>query len=123
MPCIQVQQKIGYCPQFDALIESMTAREILTMFAHIRGVHTRQIKKTVDELLHHLMLEKYADKIVETYRYVSVISSFFLSTSVFKRKKFTLTCLCVYGSLSEFTGFMLSYKRQSSDRERKLFEK
>lgn len=63
----QIQQSIGYCPQFDALIESMTAREILTMFAHFRGVTFKQIPQTVDELLNHLMLEKYADKTVETY--------------------------------------------------------
>lgn len=63
----KIQREIGYCPQFDALIESMTAREILTMFAHLRGVRSKQTKQTVDELLRSLMLEQYADRTVETY--------------------------------------------------------
>lgn len=34
----KVYKCIGYCPQFDALLESLTAREILEIFALIRGV-------------------------------------------------------------------------------------
>ena len=29
---------IGYCPQFDSIIEVLTGREMLSLFAHIRGI-------------------------------------------------------------------------------------
>lgn len=34
----QVQKVIGYCPQFDALLDDMTARETLKMFSLLRGI-------------------------------------------------------------------------------------
>ncbi|CAI9722811.1 ATP-binding cassette sub-family A member 3 [Octopus vulgaris] len=63
----QIQRYIGYCPQFDALIECLTAREILNMFASIRGVPPKIIPQTVNDLIEELMLQKYADKQVKTY--------------------------------------------------------
>ena len=29
---------IGYCPQFDSIIDVLTGREMLSLFAHIRGL-------------------------------------------------------------------------------------
>lgn len=58
----QVQQNMGYCPQFDALIDQMTGRETLTMYARLRGVTEHQIKHVVNELLDVMTLRKYADK-------------------------------------------------------------
>ena len=46
-PYNQVQQRIGYCPQFDALIDLLTGRELLTMYARLRGVYESQIKHVV----------------------------------------------------------------------------
>ncbi|XP_052824141.1 phospholipid-transporting ATPase ABCA3 [Octopus bimaculoides] len=63
----QIQRYVGYCPQFDALIECLTAREILNMFALIRGVPQKIIPQTVNDLIEELMLQKYADKQVKTY--------------------------------------------------------
>lgn len=34
----QARQFIGYCPQFDALLPLLTAREHLELFAKIKGV-------------------------------------------------------------------------------------
>lgn len=34
----EVQKMIGYCPQFDALLDDLTARESLVMFSLLRGV-------------------------------------------------------------------------------------
>jgi len=34
----QVQRKIGYCPQFDALFDELTAREHLQLYSRLRGV-------------------------------------------------------------------------------------
>ncbi|OWF51665.1 ATP-binding cassette sub-family A member 3-like [Mizuhopecten yessoensis] len=57
-----VQQNLGYCPQFDSLIEQMTGRETLTMYARLRGVQEHQIKPVVNELLDIMTLRQYADK-------------------------------------------------------------
>lgn len=35
---LRVQQSIGYCPQFDALFDDMTAREHLELYTRLRGV-------------------------------------------------------------------------------------
>ncbi|XP_060066248.1 phospholipid-transporting ATPase ABCA3-like [Ylistrum balloti] len=58
----KVQQNLGYCPQFDALIDQMTGRETLTMYARLRGVQEQQIKGLVEELLYIMTLSQYADK-------------------------------------------------------------
>ncbi|XP_062578105.1 phospholipid-transporting ATPase ABCA3-like, partial [Saccostrea cucullata] len=63
----EVQQNLGYCPQFDALIDQMTGREILFMFARLRGVQEQYIDRVVMELIKVLMLEKYADRQCGTY--------------------------------------------------------
>ena len=31
-------QQVGYCPQFDAIIDHMTAQEMLELFARLRGI-------------------------------------------------------------------------------------
>jgi len=52
---------VGFCPQFDALIDQMTVRETLWMYARLRGIHTHDIARVVDKLIHQLTLDKYAD--------------------------------------------------------------
>ena len=59
---IQVQQHLGYCPQFDALIDQMTVREHLTFYARLRGVVEEQIPQVNEALIKTLLLEKHADK-------------------------------------------------------------
>ena len=39
---------IGYCPQFDSIIDVMTGREMLTLFARLRGMQPSQIKEEVN---------------------------------------------------------------------------
>ncbi|XP_019855200.1 PREDICTED: ATP-binding cassette sub-family A member 3-like [Amphimedon queenslandica] len=63
----EVQQRIGYCPQFDALIERMTGRELLTMFARLRGIPEPAIKGCVQTEIERLDLIKYANKRCGTY--------------------------------------------------------
>lgn len=31
-------QLFGYCPQFDALLEQLTGREMITLYSRLRGV-------------------------------------------------------------------------------------
>ena len=65
---LQVQQQLGYCPQFDALIEQMTVRETLRMYARLRGVKEEDIFPLVDALIQNLFLEQYKDKQAGTLR-------------------------------------------------------
>ncbi|KAJ7376779.1 hypothetical protein OS493_032513 [Desmophyllum pertusum] len=63
----QVQQRIGYCPQFDALLERLTGREMLTMYARLRGVSDDKIKDIVSDAIRLLHLEKWADSLCGNY--------------------------------------------------------
>jgi len=47
----------------------MTGRELLVMFARLRGVPEREIGKVVEEEICRLDLKKYADRRCGTYRY------------------------------------------------------
>ena len=67
---VQVHQQVGYCPQFDALLEKMTGRETLRMFARLRGVPEDLIASISQELAQHLLLEPHMDKLVGAYRWV-----------------------------------------------------
>lgn len=61
------QRLIGYCPQFDALIEDMTGRETLEMFARLRGVRSKDIKALSIRLAIELNFMKHIDKKVMEY--------------------------------------------------------
>ena len=63
----EARRLMGYTPQFDGLIELMTGRELLTMYARLRGVQEARIPSVVQDLIESLMLEKYADKQSGTY--------------------------------------------------------
>lgn len=67
-PRLQVRQRIGYCPQFDALLDHMTGRETLVMYARLRGIPERHVAACVENALRGLLLEPHADKLVRTYR-------------------------------------------------------
>ncbi|XP_006893947.1 PREDICTED: ATP-binding cassette sub-family A member 3-like [Elephantulus edwardii] len=63
----KVRQRIGYCPQFDALLDHMTAKETLVMYARLRGVPEHHISACVENTLRGLLLEPHANKLVRTY--------------------------------------------------------
>ncbi|XP_008589411.1 PREDICTED: ATP-binding cassette sub-family A member 3-like [Galeopterus variegatus] len=64
---LKVKSRIGYCPQFDALLEYMTAREIMIMYARLWGVSEPQIELYVNKCLNSLELESHADRLISTY--------------------------------------------------------
>ncbi|ELK12129.1 ATP-binding cassette sub-family A member 3 [Pteropus alecto] len=64
----KVKSRIGYCPQTDALLEYMTGREIMIMYARLWGISESQIQLYVNNWLNSLQLEPHADKIIRTYR-------------------------------------------------------
>lgn len=87
---LQVQQSLGYCPQFDALFDELTAREHLQLYTRLRGIpwkdearvrgaragegltggpgpDVRSRPQVVKWALEKLELSKYADKPAGTY--------------------------------------------------------
>uniref|UniRef100_A0A3B4XA03 ATP-binding cassette sub-family A member 2 n=1 Tax=Seriola lalandi dorsalis TaxID=1841481 RepID=A0A3B4XA03_SERLL len=64
---LHVQQSIGYCPQFDALFDDLTAREHLELYTRLRGIPWKDQERVVQWALEKLELAKYADKPAGTY--------------------------------------------------------
>lgn len=63
----QVHERIGYCPQFDALIEDLTGRETLRLFALCRGIPTSKLKDVIFKLSGDFNFKKHLDKQVKAY--------------------------------------------------------
>ncbi|UYV63452.1 ABCA2 [Cordylochernes scorpioides] len=61
------QQHIGYCPQFDALYDELTAREHLMLYSRFRGIPSCDERAVVDWALTKLDLVPYADKLARTF--------------------------------------------------------
>ena len=56
-------QLIGYCPQFDSIIELLTGREMLTLFARIRGLSSNTvINHEIEKLANFVDLTHYLDR-------------------------------------------------------------
>ena len=76
----RAQRLLGYCPQYDALIDQLTGRETLAMFARLRGV--AEVDVVCNQLLKDLLLTEHADKQVKAYRCVRITENFFLHFTV-----------------------------------------
>lgn len=63
----KVHQRIGYCPQFDALIDDLTGRETLKIFALLRGIPDREINRISIQLANELNFTKHLDKRIKAY--------------------------------------------------------
>ncbi|XP_058060642.1 phospholipid-transporting ATPase ABCA1-like [Anopheles bellator] len=63
----KVHQHIGYCPQFDALIEDLTGRETLKLFSLLRGVPRANIPALSLHLARQFGFDKHLDKQVKAY--------------------------------------------------------
>lgn len=48
--------RLGYCPQVDPLIDLMTAREQLALFARLKGVPKQEVGQAVAEVLHRVTI-------------------------------------------------------------------
>ena len=62
-----VKRDIGYCPQYDGFVGSMTGRELLVMFANLRSIPTASIPTVVDEFIEQLNLTDHADRLAGTF--------------------------------------------------------
>lgn len=63
----KIRQRMGYCPQFDALVDLLTGRELLTMYSRLRGIPEKSIPRIVENLAKALTVDKYIDKVTKTY--------------------------------------------------------
>ncbi|KAL1402783.1 hypothetical protein pipiens_019647 [Culex pipiens pipiens] len=62
-----VHQQIGYCPQFDALIDDLTGRETLMIFALLRGIPKDEVSMVGLRLAEDLNFMKHIDKRTKQY--------------------------------------------------------
>ena len=51
-------RNIGYCPQFDSIIEVLTGREMLRLFARLRGIPSADIESNIDKWLDFLSIQQ-----------------------------------------------------------------
>jgi len=63
----KVRKVIGYCPQFDALNELLTGREVLEMYADLKGIPRNRRTELIDEILEEMDLMRYAKIRCGTY--------------------------------------------------------
>ncbi|RHY14223.1 hypothetical protein DYB32_010862, partial [Aphanomyces invadans] len=63
---LEVRRLIGYCPQFDALIDLLTVREHLELFAAIKGVPPSLIDAIVNEKMDQMNLNDFEHKLAGT---------------------------------------------------------
>lgn len=61
----KIRKIIGYCPQFDALIDDMTGRETLEMYCLLRGIPRNRIKSISMQLAADLNFLVHIDKRVK----------------------------------------------------------
>ncbi|GLG96913.1 Protein scarlet, partial [Gryllus bimaculatus] len=60
-----VHKTVGYCPQFDALIDVMTVRETLRMYLLLRGYPYKVISRETRNISKNLKLREHLDKKVK----------------------------------------------------------
>ena len=58
----KVRRLLGYCPQHDALLELLTAREHLNLYGRIKGITEDRLRAVVDEQLKEFDLVSFANK-------------------------------------------------------------
>lgn len=71
----EAQRVFGYCPQFDALIDQMTVRETMFMYARLRCIAESAIGDVVDNLIALCMLLKHRSKQAGNLRCTPVCST------------------------------------------------
>ncbi|CAG9334830.1 unnamed protein product [Blepharisma stoltei] len=63
----RARELIGYCPQFDAISELLTAREHLRLYSDIKGIPKDRKEALVEEMIDQMDLRQYADILAGTY--------------------------------------------------------
>ncbi|CAM9440491.1 unnamed protein product, partial [Chrysoparadoxa australica] len=55
----KIRPLVGYCPQFDALLDLLTVQEHLELYADIKGINKNEIAQCVDQKIEELNLEGF----------------------------------------------------------------
>ena len=63
---VKFQSQLGYCPQFDPLIDQMTVNETMIMYCKIRGIRRQLISATCLSLAKLLDLTDHMEKMCYT---------------------------------------------------------
>ncbi|KAI4457986.1 atp-binding cassette transporter subfamily a abca [Holotrichia oblita] len=63
----QVQKNVGYCPQFDALLDDLTGKETLIMYCLLRGLPFMECKYIAMQLAKEFDFYRHLDKQVKAY--------------------------------------------------------
>lgn len=58
---------IGFCPQFDAIYDLLSAREHLELYAAVKGIRPENIPGEVNHKIRDLGLTEYADRAAGGY--------------------------------------------------------
>lgn len=58
----KIRRKIGYCPQFDALLELLTVREHLELYARIKGFTGNDLEEMIARKIKQLDLSDFENK-------------------------------------------------------------
>ncbi|XP_053390430.1 uncharacterized protein LOC128553318 [Mercenaria mercenaria] len=53
---------MGFCPQHDALWDSVTLKEHLQCFSNIRGIRPDEINPCIDFYMNHFQLNEHGEK-------------------------------------------------------------
>jgi len=61
-----LRRRIGYCPQFDALLELLTVREHLELYARIKCIPEHLVGKVARDKIKELNLDEFADRTAGT---------------------------------------------------------
>ena len=62
-----MRRRLGYCPQQDPLLELMTGRETLLMFARLKNLPEARLGALVAAMLRQTSLLPYADVVAGAY--------------------------------------------------------
>ena len=63
----EVHKMIGYCPQFDALLDDLTGRETLTMYCLLRGITYKESRVIAEQLSRDFDFHRHFNKKVKDY--------------------------------------------------------
>jgi len=61
------QSNIGYCPQFDALLDRLNSYETLYLYGRLRGIPDKYIAEEVDKMIKKVDLTLHANRKSKNY--------------------------------------------------------
>ena len=78
------RQNLGYCPQFDRLVEYLTVDETLKMFSRLRGIEPGLADKISKDMLDIFQLQEFRNTLVQNLRYESEHSKLLIEFKIDK---------------------------------------